>query len=196
MTFNTPNPTTYDLLMNRRSIVAREMAGPGPDDDILQKIMAAGMRVPDHGKLAPWRFIVLRGEDQEKLGHVIADALVKAGTKEATAEKMKGYATQGPVLVISVFSPHVDHPAIPMWEQELSAGASCQNMLVAATALGYASQWLTSWGAFDKNVMAGLGLAPHERISGLMFFGNQQKEPTERPRPNPEDHITWGFPEG
>lgn len=196
MPFNTPNKETYDLLMNRRSIVARDMTGPGPDRDDLKKILAAGMRVPDHGKLAPWRFIVLEGEEREKLGNLIAEALIaENNTSDSVAEKMKGYASQGPVLVVTVFSPTPNHAVIPMWEQELSAGASCQNMLVAATALGYASQWLTGWGAFSAHVMKGLGLESHERISGLLFFGHQAKEPTDRARPVVEDHIHWGFPE-
>ncbi|MFC3052482.1 nitroreductase family protein [Kordiimonas pumila] len=197
MSFNTPNPATYDLLMKRRSVVARDMVGPGPDDTDLKKILEAGMRVPDHGKLAPWRFIVLRGAEREKLGDLIAEALkAESDTSEKTAEKMKDYASQGPVLVVSIFSPQPLHPAIPYWEQQLSAGASCQNMLIAATALGYASQWLTGWGAFSRHVMNGLGLNDDECISGLMFFGHQAIEPTERARPDVDKHIIWGFPEG
>lgn len=193
--FNTPNPETYDLLMNRRSVVAKAMQGPGPDDAVIKQILAAGMRVPDHGKLAPWRFIVLRGEEREKLGELIAKALIEENeTSEKIAEKMKGYATQGPVLVVAV-SCVQDHPVIPVWEQELSAGAACQNMLVAATALGYASQWLTGWAAFSPAVMKGLKLAEGERIAGLMFFGDHGDEPTDRKRPVFDKQVSWGFPE-
>lgn len=192
--FNVPNSETYNLLMNRRSVVAKKMVGPGPDTDSIKQILAAGMRVPDHGKLAPWRFIVLRGDERKRLGDLIAEALViENESSESVAEKMKGYATQGPVLVIAV-SCIVDHPVIPAWEQELSAGASCQNMLVAATALGFASQWLTGWAAFSPTVMKGLGLTENERISGLMFFGNHGEEPTDRKRPIFDEQVTWGFP--
>ncbi len=192
--FNVPNSATYNLLMNRRSVVAKKMVGPGPDTDSIKQILAAGMRVPDHGKLAPWRFIVLTGSERNLLGDLIAKALVEENeTSETVAEKMKGYATQGPVLVIAV-SRVIEHPIIPKWEQELSAGAACQNMLVAATALGFASQWLTGWAAFSKHVHEGLHLADGERIAGLMFFGNHGEEPTDRKRPVFEDQVSWGFP--
>lgn len=192
--FNVPNSETYNLLMNRRSVVAKMMSGPGPDTDSIKQILAAAMRVPDHGKLAPWRFIVLTGKDRERLGDLIAKALVDENESSVSvAEKMKGYATQGPVLVVAV-SRVVEHPVIPAWEQELSAGAACQNMLIAATALGFASQWLTGWSAFSPTVMGGLGLANNERIAGLMFFGNHGEQPTDRRRPVFEEQVTWGFP--
>ncbi len=195
MPFNTPNEATYDLLMTRRSVKAKDMAGPGPDRQAMAKILAAGMRVPDHGKLEPWRFIVLEGEEREKLGDLIAKGLLSENeTNPNVAEKMKGYATQGPVLVVAVFSPSDNRP-IPLLEQEMSAGAACQNMLIAATALGYASQWLTGWASYSPTVASGLGLAEGEKIVGLLFFGNHGDEPTERPRPNTVDHVIWGFPQ-
>jgi len=192
--FNPENTATYDLLMRRRSVKARDMVGPGPDKDTIENILAAGMRVPDHGKLAPWRFIVLKGDDRARLGDIIATGLVTEGeTSEKVAEKMKGYATQGPVLVVAVHSPNLAS-AIPMWEQELSIGAACQNILVAATALGFASQWLTGWASYSPSVTFGLGLASQEKIAGFMFFGDHgEKTPSERPRPNTADHIQWGF---
>lgn len=192
--FNPANPATYDLLTKRRSVKTRDMAGPGPDKVMVEKILAAGMRVPDHGKLAPWRFIVLTGDDRAKLGEFIATGLVSEGeTSEKIAEKMKGYATQGPVLIVAVHAPRPDSP-IPLWEQQLSVGAACQNMLIAATALGFASQWLTGWASYSPTVTAGLGLAESEKIAGFLFFGNHgEKTPSERPRPNIVDHIQWGF---
>ncbi len=195
MSFNTPNDASYDLLMTRRSVKAKDMAGPGPDRQAIEKILAAGMRVPDHGKLEPWRFIVLEGAEREKLGDLIAKGLVSEDeTNPNVAEKMKGYATQGPVLIIAISSPSDSRP-IPLLEQEMSAGAVCQNMLIAATALGYASQWLTGWASYSPTVASGLGLTEGEKIVGLMFFGNHGTEPTERPRPNTEDHVIWGFPQ-
>ncbi|MCJ9428511.1 nitroreductase family protein [Kordiimonas marina] len=195
MTFNSPNAETYDLLMTRRSVKAREMVGPGPDRAAMEKILAAGARVPDHGKLSPWRYIVLTGADREPLGELIARALIEENeTNPAVAEKMKGYATQGPTLLVAISSPKENAP-IPVWEQELSAGAACQNMLVAATALGYVGCWLTGWASYSPTVKAGLGLAEHEKIAGFIFFGNQAKAPTERPRPALEDVAQWGWPE-
>ncbi len=194
--FNSPNPETYDLLMARRSVKARDMAGPGPDDKDIKKIVSAACRVPDHGKLAPWRYIVLKGGERETLGRLISEALIMEGqAKEKTADKMAGYATQGPVLVVAVYSPS-DKKAIPEWEQQLSMGAVCQNMLIAATALGYASQWLTGWAAFSPTVRQGLKMTSNERIAGLMFFGNHDgdKPLSERERPDTDSKIIWGFP--
>ncbi len=194
MPFNAPNTATYDLLMNRRSVKARDMAGPGPDRDAMEKILQAALRVPDHGKLFPWRYLVLEGASREKLGDLIAKALVDENeSSEKVAEKMKGYATQGPVLVVAISSVR-EESTIPVWEQELSAGAACQNMITAATALGYASCWLTGWASYSPTVKDGLGLKANENIAGFIFFGNQADEPSERPRPEFDNHVTWGFP--
>lgn len=195
--FNTPNPSAFDTLMTRRSVKAKDMTGQGLPKAALDQILAAGMRVPDHGKLAPWRFIVLEGDDRAKLGDLIAEALVaEDACNTNAAEKMKGYATQGPTLVVAVFSPSTAKP-IPLWEQQLSMGASVMNMLTAATALGYASQWLTGWASFSPAVANGLGLSEDESIAGLVFFGDHpEASPDERPRPDQGSHITWGFPAG
>lgn len=194
MPFNTPNAATYDLLMNRRSVKARDMVGPGPNRKDMEKILAAALRVPDHGKLFPWRYLVLEGVEREKLGELISRALVEENeANPKTAEKMKGYATQGPVLVVAISST-TGESSIPVWEQELSAGAACQNMIVAANALGFASCWLTGWASYSPTVKGGLGLAPHENIAGFIFFGNQASEPEERPRPEFDAHVKWGFP--
>lgn len=195
MSFNTPNPATYDLLMQRRSVKAKDMIGHGPDRAAIEKILAAALRVPDHGKLMPWRFVVLTGAEREKLGDAICDALIKEQeTSEKTAARMSGYATQGPVLVVAIYNPK-DHPAIPEWEQTLSTGAACQNMLVAATALGYAAQWLTGWGSYSQSVRDALQMSERERIAGFLFFGDHGDcELTERPRPEFANHVSWGWP--
>lgn len=194
--FNAPLAPAYDLLMRRRSVKAKDMTGDGVDKDTMRKILAAGLRVPDHGKLAPWRFIVLEGDERKKLGRLISYALMEEGeTSLKVAEKMQGYATQGPTLVIAVYSPSSAKP-IPEWEQQLSMGASIMNMLNAATALGVASQWLTGWGAFSPTVAAGLSLSAEEKVAGLLFFGDHpETAPTERTRPDFDDHISFGFPE-
>ena len=192
---NTPSSEAYTLLMRRRSVRAREMTGPGPDRTTLEKILAAATRVPDHGKLTPWRFIVLEEDERRKLGDLIVCALLEENaSSEKNAEAMRGYATQGPTLVVAVYSPS-DRKPIPEWEQQLSMGAACQNMLVAATALGHVGQWLTGWATYSPSVMRGLGLGPRERIAGLLFFGGQDEPPAERDRPDLDDLVTWGFPE-
>ncbi len=192
--FNTPSLEAYNLLMHRRSVKTRDMRDPGPDREALKKILAAGMRVPDHGKLAPWRFIVLTGPERAKLGKAITDGMIaEFESSPKVAEKMSGYATQSPTLIIAVYSPNQSRP-IPEWEQQLSTGAACQNMIIAATALGYAAQWLTGWASYSKYVSKALKMTAHEKIAGFMFFGSPSRQPTERPRPNPADHVTWGWP--
>ena len=192
--YNTANKATYDLLMTRRSVRTRDMIGPGPDKKALKKILAAGMRVPDHGKLTPWRFVVLTGNAREKLGKAITDGMIaEFESSEKTAQKMSGFATQAPALIVAIYSPNDSRP-IPEWEQELSMGASCQNMIIAATALGYATQWLTGWASYSKYVAKALKMTQKEKIAGFIFLGNQTENPKERPRPEADDHITWGWP--
>lgn len=196
MPLNHASEDAYRTLITRRSTKTALMQAPGPDRKTLTAILAAGLRVPDHGKLAPWRFIVLQGDAQAKLGHLISAAMQAEGAGSAkTAEKMQGYATQAPVLVVAVAAPR-PHPVIPKWEQHLSAGAACMNILNAATALGVASQWLTGWAAYSPGVAAGLGLAEGEQIAGFLFLGSAPAAPPEdRPRPDAADKVAWGFPE-
>lgn len=188
---NTPCPAAYEMMMARRSVVAKFMAEPGPVQEDLEKILAAGMRVPDHGKLEPWRFIVLDKDNQQKLDALIEKALNIEGDHEAR-KKALGYASVAPVAVI-VVSSFSDVRPIPEWEQTLSAGAVCQSMLLAATALGYASQWLTGWMSYSKTVADGLGFSKNERVAGILFFGKQNTAPSERPRPDPDRKIQWGI---
>ncbi len=196
MSLNPKSDDALNLILNRRSVLTRNMAAPGPSRADMEAILSAALRVPDHGKIAPWRFLVLEGDDQEKLGDLIQHALVAEGTAdEKVAEKMRGYATQAPVLVVAISSPSAERP-IPVWEQHLSAGAACMNMLTAATAMGYGAQWLTGWASYSQTVAKGLGLVDGEQIAGLIFFGTPQDTPTERPRPDIGDKVIWGFPEG
>ena len=188
---NTADPSAYDLMMRRRSVVAKFMVEPGPDDTAIEKILAAGMRVPDHGKLEPWRFIVLDKAAQGDVDALIAAALEAEGDDDA-AKKATGYASQAPLAII-VVSSFSDARPIPEWEQTLSAGAVCQSMLLAATSLGYASQWLTGWPSYSPMVAKGLGLGNKERIAGILFFGSQKSVPSERPRPKAEAKIQYGI---
>jgi len=195
MDLNPKSEDALNLLLHRRSVLTRLMDAPGPSRTELKTILTAATRVPDHGKLAPWRFVVLEGDDQTKLGAVIRDALIAEGTAdEKVAEKMQGYATQAPVLIVAISSPKDSRP-IPVWEQELSTGAACMNILTAATAMGYGAQWLTGWASYSPGVAAGLGLADGERIAGLIFLGTATDTPSERPRPDLADHVTWGMPD-
>lgn len=194
---NTRDKDTIDFLLSRRSILARMMEGPGPNDADLRKIMETGMRVPDHGRLTPWRFIVIRGEAREKLGEVIVDAF-KAKKPDAIEEEIeieRERLTRAPV-VIAVLSHVAKEHKIPEWEQVLSSGAACQTMLIAAQSMGYAAQWLTEWYAYDPAVKAAIGAAPDDQIAGYIYLGTEIAEPTERARPEYDAIVSEWTPAG
>jgi len=178
-TKETAVPDAIDLLRTRRSVKPREMTGPGPSPAELETILTIGARVPDHGKLAPWRFIIFEGDARVRAGEVIA--------AEIDVEKRR--LTDAP-LVIGVVSFTKPHPKVPPWEQELSAGASAMNIVTAATALGYGACWLTGWFAFDRDVLDGLGLKPEEKLAGLIYIGTPSKPSEDRPRPALSDLVT------
>jgi nitroreductase len=174
--------STAALLASRRSGKAREMVAPGPDASQLQAMLAAAARVPDHGKLNPWRFVVIENRTAfaQALLAIYRKAKPDAGRLEV--EAVQAFATQAPCLVAVIASPKPSH--IPLWEQELSVGAACQNLCLAAHAHGFVANWLTGWAAFDADVLALLGGAAPERIAGFFFIGTQAKPLEERPRPD------------
>ncbi len=179
---------TIDLLLTRRSAKALTMVEPGPSDSEIETILRAGARVPDHGKLAPWRFILFKDDARAKFGELLAKIYAEVETR-ATEEQIafeRGRLSRAPlgVAVVSRVTPGIK---IPEWEQILSAGAVCQNMLIAATALGYGAQWLTEWYAFDASVNEALGLGENERIAGYLYFGSESVAKDERPRPELSD---------
>ena len=184
-------PDAIDLLKTRRSVKPREMAGPGPSPSELETILTIGARVPDHGKLAPWRFIVFEGEARMRAGEVIARVFARKnpGAPAADIEIERKRLTDAP-LVIGIVSFTKPHPKVPAWEQELSAGASAMNIVTAATALGYGACWLTGWFAFDRDVLEGLGLKPDEKLAGLVHIGRPTKPSEDRPRPVLSEIVT------
>ncbi len=188
---NRPAPQTLELLLSRRSGSAKTMSGPGPDAGELRTILAAGARVPDHGKLAPWRFIVFEGEGRQRMGEVLVKALSAAepNASPARIEQERTRFLRAPVIVAVVSSAREQIP-IPVWEQELSAGAVCQTMLIAAHALGYVGQWVTEWCAYDPAVKDAIGLKAGERIAGYLYFGKPAEPLEERPRPKLEALVT------
>lgn len=188
---NVRDKDTIDFLLTRRSTVAKMMDGPGPSDAELQKILESGMRVPDHGRLTPWRFIVIRGDAREKIGDVIA-ASFKKNKPDAIEEEIEieqERLIRAPVVVAVLSRVHKGHK-IPEWEQVLSAGAACQTMLIAAQSMGYAAQWLTEWYAYDADVKAAVGAEQGDEIAGYVFFGNQIAEGKERARPEYENIVS------
>lgn len=172
--------TPIALLLTRRSAKARDLVAPGPSAAELDTILTAAMRVPDHGKLAPWRFIVV--EDRDSFAGLLVERYrterPEAGRLELDA--MAAFARQAPTLVCLVSAPRDSH--IPRWEQELSAGAAAQTLLIAAHALGYAGNWLTGAAAYLPGMADALGV-PGGRIAGFLFLGTPSKPLEERPRP-------------
>jgi nitroreductase len=172
------------LLTTRRSGKPRDMVAPGPSHDQLLAMIEIAARVPDHGKLAPWRFVIVPAERRDGFAALLADAYraerPDAGRLELEANEV--FARQAPALVVVLSSPRPDSH-IPAWEQQLSAGAACVNLLHAATAMGFAGGWLTTWAAFSDRVRDAFGAAP-ERLAGFMFIGTPAKPLEERPRPD------------
>ncbi|XBQ16095.1 MAG: nitroreductase [Oceanicaulis sp.] len=183
---------TLDLLARRRSTRAKDMTGPGPSAQELDTLLTIAARVPDHGKLFPWRFVVFEGEARAKFGEIL-EARLRELEPEAPPERYaleRERFTRAPV-VIAVISDVAENHKIPEWEQVLSAGAVCQTLLVAASAMGYASQWLTEWYAYDRETKKALGLDPGEHVAGFIYLGTAAEAPTERPRKAPRV-SRWG----
>jgi len=181
-----------DYLASRRSIPAFQMGEPGPGRAEVEEMLRLASRVPDHGKLAPWRFIVYRGEERARISAELKKMAVaaKPDLSEELIRVEETRLTRAPV-VVAVVSKAAPHFKIPEWEQLMSAGAVCLNLLMAANALGYASNWLTEWFAFDENAYPLLGVAPGERIAGFIHIGTAMVPPTERPRPELAEIVTW-----
>ena len=182
---------TLSLLKFRRSVPPQFLSAPGPDEDQLREILTVAARVPDHGKLAPWRFIVFAGAAKEKAAGIVADVF-KERNPQADEEKVafeRKRLLHAPV-VIAVVSRARKHEKIPEWEQELSAGAVCMNMLIAAEALGFNGSWLTNWFAFDRKVLDAFGLEPDERIAGFVHLGKADGRPADRERPDLSAIVT------
>jgi len=180
-----------ELLKTRRSVKPNELLGPAPSEAEIDLLLTLASRVPDHGKLAPWRFIVFAGEARRRAGEAIAAAFA-AKYADATADQIAdeaGRLTRAP-LVIAVVSRAAPHVKIPEWEQVLSAGAAAMNLLTAAYALGFAGTWITEWYAYDRTVLAAFGLAPHEKIAGFVHIGHIAQPPEDRTRPALTDIVT------
>ena len=183
MQFNdTSSPLS--LLRTRRSGKPRDMVAPGPDALQLRGILEAAIRVPDHGKLSPWRFVIVDTDQRERLRLLIVDAY-RVGRPEAgrlEVEALEAFALQAPTLIVALSSP-IAESKIPLWEQELSAGAAIMTLLHAAHANGFVGGWITGWPAYSSAVRDAFGAA-HERIAGFVFIGSPGRLLEERPRPD------------
>lgn len=177
-------PDAIELLSTRSSFKAAVLAAPGPSAGEIDKILTIACRVPDHGKLAPWRFILFEGPARFAAGAAIAAAF-RAKYPDAKPDQVEfeGKRLAQAPLVIAVVSRAAPHVKIPEWEQVLSAGAAAMNLVLAAHALGYGANWITGWYAYDRGVLDTLGLAPHERIAGFIHIGTPSGPVQDRPRP-------------
>ena len=184
-------PQTLDLLRSRRSGSAKTMKGPGPDRAQIDTLLACASRVPDHGKLAPWRFILFSGEARTRFGNVLAEAVRKSdpSLSDERVLQERNRFLRAPV-VIGVVSKVRKGVPIPEWEQVLSAGASCQTLLVAAHAMGFVANWITEWYAYDPHVRAHMQLAEEERMAGFIYIGHPAEPLVDRPRPALETIVT------
>lgn len=181
--------STLTLLETRRSGRPREMVGPGPSEAELERMLAVAARSPDHGKLSPWRFVLVGADQRDALAALLHRALDEHDPTATQVHhgKEDEFAHQAPSLVVLVSAPVQGHK-IPVWEQDLSCGAVGMNLMLAAHAMGYVAGWLTGWRAYNETVRAAFG-GPGERIAGFIFIGRPGRELEERPRPTLADVV-------
>lgn len=183
------SPDTLSFLRARRSHPPRTLSGPPPSHEALMSLLELGARVPDHGKLEPWRFVVLERATLDRLAPVLADHVAATGADAAAVEKARS-AFDSPLIVAVVSSP-VESPKIPQWEQFLSAGAVCLELVNAALASGLGAAWLTGPAAGPAFAKAHLGLHEGEQVVGLIHIGQRGATPPDRPRPDIAARTTF-----
>lgn len=182
---------SLDPLLHRHSIPSRLLSGPGPDAGQLLRILACAIHVPDHGKLQPWRFLLIRGAARSSLGELLASRSIERhpGAAEASIEKDRMRFQHAP-LVVAVIARLTPGHKVPEIEQLLSGGAACFSLLLAAQAEGFGAQWLTGWPAYDPIVLERLGVGAHERVLGFIHVGTAPAPGEERQRPDPAGLTT------
>jgi len=175
-----------DFLNQRRSVPSRQLGEPGPDAAQLDQLLRAAIRVPDHGKLVPWRVLSIRGEARARLGRAIVEihARKEPDVAPAVLDKDRERFNFAPLILTVIARVEADHPKIPAQEQLLSAGCVAYNLLLGAQALGFGAQWLTGWAAYDAEVAALLGLASNEHVIGFVHVGTAKDPAPERTRPD------------
>ena len=182
------------FLQSRRSITAKNMICNEVNEDDLEDILSCGIRVPDHGALNPWELIVINGNAKLRLGNDILAKEYHLNNPEASVDDInfeRSRLCRASVVIAVLFKP-ISHPKIPFWEMQLSSGAVCSNLLIAAQSLGYAAQWLTEWYAYNNSMIKELGGNPDtDKIAGFIYIGDKDKTPIERRRPSKEKVIRY-----
>jgi nitroreductase len=183
---------SLDVLNQRRSVPSRQLGEPGPNQEQLRQLLSAAIRVPDHGKLVPWRLVVIRGDARARLGDALAAIHLRnePGAPPSVIEKDRDRFNFAPLIVAVVARIEPDHPKIPAQEQLLSAGSVAYNLLLGAQALGFGAQWLTGWAAYDREAATLLGLAANERVIGFVHIGTAREAAPERTRPALESVLS------
>ena len=182
------------FLQTRRSITAKNMICDQVNEVDLDDILSCGIRVPDHGALNPWELIVIKGDAKLRIGNDILADEYQLNNPDASEDEInyeRNRLCRASVVIAVLFKP-VSHPKIPFWEMQLSSGAVCSNLLVAAQSLGYAAQWLTEWYAYNNSMIKELGGNPEtDKIAGFIYIGDKDKTPIERRRPSKEKVIRY-----
>jgi nitroreductase len=189
------NDPVLDFLHRRASVPSRQLADPGPTPEQLQRILQGALRVPDHGRLTPWRFVLIEREQGQALGQRLAERLREldsAATAAAIDKELERF-TRAPLTVVLVCSPTLGHK-VPECEQLLSAGCVGMMLLLLAQAEGFGAQWLTGWPAYDAQVQQWLGLAEPEQVVGFFYLGTPGSDTPERPRPTLAERISRWSP--
>jgi nitroreductase len=185
------NKPVLEFLLTRRSRPAKTLTTPVPTRDELMPILQAGLRCPDHGKLEPWRLIVLQREALQRLAGLVAPCGARLGKDQTDIDKAHSQFADSH-LAVAVIEVQKPSPKVPPIEQSYSTGALCLGLLNAALASGWGANWLSGWASHDREfVSTGLGLEPHERLAGFIHIGTQTSAPPERPRPDMDKVITW-----
>ena len=183
-----------DFFTKRRSVMAKKMSSDPINKEDLNSILQAGIRVPDHGALSPWKLKVIQGDALKKIDEqvILSEFIKNKPVSEKSAQDIESKRLQRAGAVIAVLSTPVDHPTIPLWEMQLSSGAVCMNLLSAAQSKGYAAQWLTEWYSYNEKMLATLGgIIGKDKIAGFIYIGHKVEEPLERKRPDPEKVINF-----
>ena len=179
------------FLKTRKSASAKAMGGPGPTEAQLRDILQLAVRVPDHGKLTPWRFITFTGVAREQIGKRFAARWKELHPEhgEDILKFMHGFMTRAP-SVVAVVSKAAAHPKIPVWEQQMSAAALCFNLELSAQAHGFDATWLTDWVAYDAEAKTAMGVGAEEQVAGFIFIGTASAPLEDRPRPDVDQLVT------